>query len=201
VFYIRRPDQPRGRIYRITDKRMPVLTGDGVRTLARLILDDPRAVAMAAHYIDVQGERADQVIAAGEQVQLVELGTHSKGAIFLDGTHLVTPALEDAIDRISRRYEGFYFGRYDIRTPDVEAFQRGEGFKVIELNGVTSEATSMYDPRYTALDGWRTCFELWREAYAIGAQNLARGAQPLGFGELWRLVRTRGRGPAVTKVA
>jgi pimeloyl-ACP methyl ester carboxylesterase/membrane protein DedA with SNARE-associated domain len=201
VFYIRRPDQPRGRIYRITDKRMPVLTGDGARTLARLILDDSRAVAMAAHYIDVQGERADQIIPAGERVQLVELGTHSKGAIFLDGTHLVTPALEDAIDRISRRYEGFYFGRYDIRTPDIDAFQRGDGFKIIELNGVTSEATSMYDPRYTALDGWRTCFELWREAYAIGTQNLANGARPLGFGELLRLVRTRGRGPAATNAA
>lgn len=199
VFYIRHPGQAHGRIYRITDKRMPVLSGDGVRTLAQLILDDPRAVAMAAHYIDVQGERADQVIAADEQVQLVELGTHSKGAIFLDGTHLVTPALEAAIDRISRRYDGFFFGRYDIRTPDITAFQRGEGFKVIELNGVTSEATSMYDPRYSAIDGWRTCFELWREAYAIGAENLARGARPLGFRELWRLIRTRGRAPLATK--
>ncbi len=193
VFYIRHPDQQHGRIYRITDKRMPVLTGDGARTLAQLIYDDPRAVAMAQHYIDVQGERAEQVIPKGEAVQLVELGTHSKGSIFLDGTHLATPALEAAIDRISLRYAGFYFGRYDIRTPDIEAFRRGEGFKVIELNGVSSEATSMYDPKYSALDAYRTCFELWRKAFEIGAANMKRGARPHSFLALVRLLRSRGR--------
>jgi membrane protein DedA with SNARE-associated domain len=194
VFYYRLPNEPHGRVFRITDKRMPVLSGDDVRTLEQLILDDPRAVAMARHYIAAQGARADVVIPAGERVQLVELGTHSRGSIFLDGTALLTPALQAAIDRVSKRFDGYFFGRYDIRTADTEAFRRGEGFQVIELNGVTSEATSIYDPRYSVFDAYRTLFEQWRIAFEIGAQNIARGAQPLGLRELWRLVRTRGRG-------
>jgi hypothetical protein len=193
VFYYRLPNETRGRVFRITDKRMPVLTGDGVRTLETLILDDPRAVAMARRYIEMQGARAGDIIAAGEQVQLVELGTHSRGSIFLDGSALLTPALEAAIDRISKRFDGFYFGRYDIRTQDTEAFRRGEAFQVIELNGVTSEATSIYDPKYTVTDAYRTLFEQWRLAFRIGAENRARGAKVLGLRDLARLIRARGR--------
>jgi hypothetical protein len=76
-------------------------------------------------------------------VQLVELGTHCRGAMFLDGGWVKTEALEVAIDRLSKRYDGFYFGRYDIRTPCVEDFRQGRNFKVLELNGVTSEATHL----------------------------------------------------------
>jgi hypothetical protein len=111
----------------------------------------------------------------------------------LDGTALLTPALESAIDRVSKRFDGYFFGRYDIRTANTEAFRRGEAFQVIELNGVTSEATSIYDPRYSVIDAYRTLFEQWRIAFEIGAQNIARGAQPLGLADLWRLIRTRGR--------
>ncbi len=191
VFYLRRPGDAHGRIFRITDKRMPVLTADGARTLGQLILDDARAVAMAEIYIEQQGDAAERVPTAGERVQLVELGTHCRGAIFLDGTALATPALEAAIERISRRFDGFFFGRYDIRTPDLAAFQRGEGFKVIELNGVTSEATSIYDPKHSLLDAYRTLFEQWRMAFEIGSANLRAGAQPLGWRPLLRLLRTR----------
>ena len=67
-----------------------------------------------------------------------------RGAVFRDGNELLTPALENAIDAISRDYEGFYFGRYDIRTESAEALARGEDFKILELNGVTSEATSIH---------------------------------------------------------
>jgi membrane protein DedA with SNARE-associated domain len=193
VFYVRHPDQPAGRIFRITDKRMPALTGDGVRTLRRLILDDPRAVAMADHYIRVQGARADEVIPVGELVQLVELGTHSRGAIFLDGTHLATPALTAVIDTISQGFDGFFFGRYDIRAADEAAFAAGQGFKVIELNGVTSEATSIYDPRYSLFDAYRTLFEQWRLAFEIGAANRRRGAGQLTLRALLQLIQTRGR--------
>jgi hypothetical protein len=64
---------------------MPTVTGDGVSTLERLILADDRAVCMAQFLLDKHKKRASEVPAAGERVQLVEIGTHSKGALFLDG--------------------------------------------------------------------------------------------------------------------
>ena len=188
VFYYRFPNEATGRILAITDKRFPAVTGDGVKTLEQLILGDERAVCMARFYCDKMQERLWQVPAAGERVQLVELGTHSRGALFLDGAWLKTAAMEAAIDRVSKNFDGFYFGRYDIRVPSVEAFQQGRDFKVIELNGVTSEATSMYDPKNSILTAWRVLCEQWRIAFEIGAQNRARGCKPASIAELLRLI-------------
>lgn len=181
VFYVRLPDEDRGRIFSITDKRMPVVVGDGRRTLARLILDDDRAVCMARTYLEAQAERLDEVPGDGEQVQLVELGTHCRGAIFLDGAALSTPDLERSIDEISRGYEGFYFGRYDLRGFGPDPADPGPGFKIIELNGVTSESTDIYDPKNGLLPAYRKIFRQWRIAFEIGARNRAAGARPLGL--------------------
>jgi len=134
---------------------------------------------MAAIYLDKQHAHLHDVIAAGERVQLIELGTHCRGAFFSDGMRHVTPALEAAIDRVSRAFDGFFFGRYDVRCDSVEAFRRGE-FRVIELNGVTSEATSIYDASRGPLDAYTILFDQWRMAYEIGAENRARGAATTG---------------------
>ncbi|HEX7023946.1 MAG TPA: alpha/beta fold hydrolase, partial [Gemmatimonadales bacterium] len=47
VFYYRMPGEATGRVFSITDKRFPSVTGDGRSTLETLILRDPRAVALA----------------------------------------------------------------------------------------------------------------------------------------------------------
>ena len=165
-------------------------TGDGRSTITELILRDPRAVCMASVYLSLVRRPVEGVPAAGEPVRLVELGSHCRGAIFLDGTRLKTAALEQAVDRISKNHPGFFFGRFDIRTPSVEAFREGS-FKVIELNGVSAEATHIYDPTVGLLDAYRAMFTQWRIAFEIGAMNRERGALPMPVGDLWRLIRNR----------
>lgn len=187
VFYVRKPGEDHGRIFAITEKTMPVVVGDGRRTLDELILADPRAVAMAAVYLAEQEARLREVLPAGERVQLVELGTHCRGAYFGDGLRLKTPELEAAIDRVSRTFDGFFFGRYDVRSASLDDFRRG-AFQVIELNGVTSEATSIYDPAYGLFDAYRTLFAQWRLAFEIGAENRERGVAPAGFAVLAKLL-------------
>jgi hypothetical protein len=188
VFYVRQPGDWRGRVFSVTDKQFPAVTGDGRRTLEELILADPRAVLMAPTHFGRHADQLDRVPAAGEPVRLVELGTHCRGALFLEGGWALTPELEDAIDRLARGYEGFYFGRFDIRTPSVEDFLRGRNFKVVELNGVTSEATNIYDPRNTLLTAYRTLFRQWRLAFETGAANRERGARETSPTELCRLI-------------
>ena len=188
VFYYRYPDRPRGTIFSVTEKRIPHVTGDGRRTVEQLILSDRRAVCMAPLYLHRQVDQLDRVPAAGEAIPLVELGTHSRGAVFLDGGWVRSDALERVIDEISRGYRGFYFGRYDLRAPDADALKQGRNFKIIELNGVTSEATHIYDPRSSLLGAYRTLFEQWRIAFEIGRQNRERGVQPSTLRTLIRLV-------------
>ena len=66
-------------------------------------------------------------------------------------------------------------------------FRRGRNFKVVELNGVTSEATHIYDPAHGLLHAYKVLFRQWRLAFEIGAQNRARGTRPTPLIELLRL--------------
>ena len=184
VFYYRLPGWEKGQIFSITEKVMPVVTGDGKRTLEDLMLADDRAMCMAELYIWQNSAHAKRVLDHGERVQLVELGTHCRGAVFFDGSYAITPALESAIENIARTFQGFYFGRFDIRVPSVEDLKAGCNLKVLELNGVTSEATNIYDPQNTLLDAYRVLFRQWRIAFEIGERNRVRGAQTTSLGRL-----------------
>ncbi len=188
VFYYRLPGAARGRIFSITEKRFPTVTGDGANTLESLVLKDERAVCLARAYGERQRARWHEIIPAGEAVPLTDLGSHCRGAIFLDGASFQTAALEAAIESISQSYQGFYFGRYDIRAASPEAFRQGH-FKVIELNGVTSEATHIYDPRYSVWQAYCVLFAQWRLAFAIGKANQARGHCVASVRELLTLIQ------------
>ncbi len=187
VFYAREPAADRGFIFSITEKQMPVVTGDGETDLEELILSDRRAICIAGVYLEQNHDRLHQVPLAGEEVRLVELGTHCRGAIFLDGGWLWTEALEERIDLISRRYEGFFFGRYDLRGEDLDALKAGEGFRIVELNGVTSEAAHIYDPQHSLGAAYRALAYQWRLAYRIGAANRRQGAEVSKIKDLWAL--------------
>ncbi len=189
VFYIREPGGE-SRLFSITEKVLPELTGDGVRTLERLILDDARAVALAKHYLQVNRERLADVPQAGERVQLVELGTHCRGAVFLDGNRYQSDALLAAMDRVLATYEGFYFGRFDVRVPQGgAALAAGEGIRILELNGVSSESTDIYDPKNSIFHAWGVLCRQWGLAFRIGAANRANGAEVPTIGAIIRVLR------------
>jgi hypothetical protein len=194
VFYYRRPSEPRGHVFSMTEKVFPAVVGDGRRTLEELILLDERAVCSARLYRERHRERLEYVPAAGERFPLVELGTHCRGAMFLDGGSLLTPELEARFDTIAREFEGFYFGRFDVRVHGgLDAFRAGLGFKIIELNGVTSEATHIYHPGTPLRHAYRVLMAQWRLAFEIGAQNRRVGVPPTRLRTLVRLTREYAR--------
>lgn len=176
VFYTRLPGEERGRIFSITEKRLPTVVGDGRRTLEELILADERAVCAAPSYFERFAGKLDEIPAEGEEVRLTDLGTHCRGAVFLDGWEHWSEDLEAEIDRISRGFEGFYFGRYDLRVPSPEHLRAGREIKVLELNGVTSEATHIYDPKNSLWTAYRVLYRQWKLAFEIGRRNRERGA-------------------------
>jgi pimeloyl-ACP methyl ester carboxylesterase len=192
VFYARRPGESRGTVVSITEKRLPVVVADGCRTVERLILDHPRAVCMARFHLAQQSARLELVPTAGTPVRLGDCGSHCRGAEFLDGHRYAGPALEMAVEAVSRRYEGFHFGRFDVRAASADAFVRGE-FTVIELNGVTSEPTHIYDPGVSLVEAYRALFQQWSLAFEIGAANARQGA---AVTSVWALLRVAWSGLA-----
>ena len=184
VFYVRRPGDAHGRIVSITEKRLPSVTGDGLRTIEQLILTDADTIGMARFHLRHHAHHLDEVPAQGQLVMLGDCGSHCRGARFYDASALLTSSLAEAIDVIAARFEGFFFGRFDLRVPSREALARGEGITILELNGVTSEVTHIYDPAVRVSEAYRALCEQWRLAFEIGAENAARGARVWSILEL-----------------
>jgi membrane protein DedA with SNARE-associated domain len=186
IFYYRFPGEPRGHIFSITEKIFPVVTGDGHSTVAELVWRDPRARFLAEKYLTRLGSRANEVLPANEALKLVVAGNHAQGCIFRDGMHLCTRELADRIDEISGKLDGFFIGRYDLRFADEQDLRAGRNFQIIELNGASAEAASIYDARYSLLNAYRTLFRQWTLVFAIGAENRRRGCLPMKSLRCWR---------------
>lgn len=196
VFYVRRPGDARGFIFSITDKVQPRVTGDGKSSLRTLIWRDARLALQAATLLQQLGSAADRVPHAGERVLLSIAGNHCRGTMFLDGRALITPALERRIDEIAKSYSGFFFGRFDLRYANPEAFANGDDFHIVELNGVLSESTNIYDPSWSLRRGLRTLAAQWTLAFEIGAANARAGVPIPTVRELLRAARVhRARTP------
>ena len=190
IFYCRFPGQSEGRIFSITEKRFPVVVGNGSSTIAELVLGDERAVCLSSLYLARMKRLPEDIPAAGESVSLAELGSHCRGAVFLNGAAMETAALRSAVDSVARRFSGFYFGRFDVRSESVAHLQRGQ-FEILELNGVTAEPTHIYDPSVRLQEAYRALFDQWRIAFEIGAINRQQGHQPMSLREFVGLLRTR----------
>lgn len=189
VFYIRLPSTANGFIYSITRKTKTTVNGNGKSTLRQLILDDDRAIGMAKFFLDLHQEILETVPANGTTFSLSEIGTHSRGSLFADASSLLTDALTAEIDRISKHFDGFYFGRYDLIVPDEQSLKDGKNIKIIELNGVSSEATHIYDPSLSVFNGWRVIARQWRYAYQIGSELREKGLKPASLKDLFAALK------------
>jgi len=194
IFYYRYPGQAKGHILSITEKRFPVITGDGCSTVEDLVLRDERAVCLANLYL--RRLHRDAVPATGEVVALAELGSHCRGAIFLNGAAYETQALRDSVEGLAQSHDGFFFGRFDVRTPSIADLRAGR-FEVLELNGVSAEATHIYDPAVSLFEAYCVLFNQWRIAFEIGALNRRAGVLPMSLRDFYYLVTSR-KEPAVS---
>ena len=189
IFYCRRPGEERGRIVSITLKYFPYVFGDGQRTLRELILGDPRAGRLAHLYLRRHAARLDTVPEKGSAIRLAFAGSHSRGAIFRNGTALVTPEMEARFDDIAKRLPEFHFGRFDVRFEQFSALQLGRGFTIVEINGAGAESTHIWDRRTGLVEAWRALMRQYRWLFEIGHANRARGHRTMSVAEFIRAYR------------
>ncbi len=176
VFVIKEPKKT-AKIFSITHKIRPTVKGDGQRSLAQLILDDPRANLMAQFLLDKHQNHHNTIPQKDQTYPIVDLGTHCRGAVFKDANFLKTKELEVFFDTVLSKAPGLFFGRFDVRVPTITKFQQAENLSILEMNGVTSEAAHIYDPEASLLAAWKTLCIQWKYAFKIGKKNLADGAK------------------------
>lgn len=184
VLYARMPGQP-GAIRSLTFRYFPHVVGDGAMSVRELIARDPRARWKARLHLGCdashrglsQAELA-RVPARGEVVRIALIGNQRAGSLYRDGRSFVTAALEQRFDGIACAMTQFHYGRFDIRFGSVEALMRGEGFRIVEINGIGGEAIDAWDPALRWTQTYRRLFAEQEVLFEIGARNRARGFRP-----------------------
>ncbi len=165
LFYYRLPGASHGKISGITLKNFLTVEGNGRHTLEQLLSQVPR------HAMQIPKLRANMdlstILPAGVKECLVPYGNHNRGTEFLNGAAHITPKLEAYFDSLLRNVEGFYFGRLDIRYTDFDSLEKGRHYSIIELNGVASEPTHIYDPKHTFWAGQKEIFRHQRIMFEV----------------------------------
>jgi len=193
IFYIRHPDELKGKVTSLTLKSAPVVVGDGRSTIEDLIRNDPRAGLVPHLYLPRLAGRLKEVPPTGTPVKLVFVGNHCKGSTFRNGAQEITATLAATIDSIAQAIPDFHFGRIDVRFASLAQLRRGRGFRIIEINGSGSEATHVWDPNMKLADAYSAQFFHYRAAFMIGRANRSRGHRPTSIRETFRLWRLQKR--------
>lgn len=154
VFFVRVGGKPK--VTGINQKHFPSIIGNGVDTIDTLARNHYRYTSHWNSFL--QDFDTSIVLPDGEQKQLSFIGSHTLGCKFTDDSDLLTPELEAAIVAFFESQQGFNFGRVDVKCADQDAFQRGE-FVVIEVNGVASLPTHMFDPKFSVWRAYKVFFE------------------------------------------
>lgn len=170
ILYYRFPDADKGRITSITLKEFLFVTGDGHSTVLELVLQKPRAVLQLDRLRQTHANVLETIPDQGERVALGVVGNHAKGTVFLNGNQFIDARITETFDRISRQIEGVYYGRFDVKCDSLEALRRGEGLKIIEINGICSEPAHIYQP---GASYFRALWELMRHWEILRRVSLA----------------------------
>ena len=181
VFIVRRSG--RNTVTGINKKHFPEIVGNGrdsIAVLARQHYRYSEHWGIFLKYVDT-----GRVPAEGERVRLSFIGSHTMGCKFTDDTHLLTAALEAAVFEIVDSQPGFNFGRLDVKAHSEAAFQAGE-FVVIEVNGIASLPTNMFDPANSLRDAYRIFLNHGRMLVEIAAEHRHRAMDIKSARELWR---------------
>jgi len=172
IFYHKIPNETKGKITSITLKKYPTVTGDGTSTLEELISKNKRAQLYTAILEKLHSKNYSLVIPKGEEFILNTIGNHSKGTQFINGNHLITTKLESAVDTIFQQIPDIYYGRFDLKYNSIEELLQLKHFKIIEINGIISEPTHIYDPNnITYFKALKEIRKHWKLIYKIATTN------------------------------
>ncbi|BDD04720.1 hypothetical protein [Aureibacter tunicatorum] len=182
VLYYRYPSGKSG-ITSIVTKGFLSVTGDGSSTLLNLMNNEIRAVDRIDYLKSKFSERLNEVLPSGEILVLEQIGNHCRGTEFINANYLICDQLVKVFDEISSTLDGFYYGRFDIKAESIDKLMKGEGIKVMEINGVNSEAAHIYDKNYTLLHAYKDVLMNLNMVFEIANENRKHGCKPAKLSE------------------
>ncbi len=172
LFYHRMPDESEGKITSFTLKKFLIVVGNGTSNLSELILADKRAYLYYNLLQNIHKDNMQAIPKKDKIVQLSVIGNHSKGTQFVNGNHLINKDLEKMMDGVSKQIDGWFYGRLDIKYNTFEDLIAGKNVKILEINGIISEPTHIYDPENsTYFSAIQSLKKHWKISYQIAQKN------------------------------
>ncbi|MBS7332729.1 MAG: D-alanine--D-alanine ligase [Weeksellaceae bacterium] len=192
AFYVRLPKEKKGKLISMTGKDFLQFTGDGKSTFRELIDQNIRALFRKDYLVERYKNQLDEILPKGESILVEPIGNHNRGTTFLDASDLISPELENQIDKIAQSINGFYYGRFDIKAKTIEDLQNGN-FVILEVNGANSEATHVYDPKHNLFFAYKEVIRHLNYQHKIAKQNHQLGHQYIKWPTLALELMNRGR--------
>jgi hypothetical protein len=172
IFYHRIPGEKTGVITSITLKKYLAVVGNGTSSLLELIKNDNRAKLYVTLISELNKNRLHYIPKKNEKIVLNIIGNHSKGTQFINGNHLINKELTNFFDQLNYSISDWYYGRIDIKYNNFNELIKGENFKIIEINGIISEPTHIYDAsKGSYFQALKSIKNHWKIAYNIGVKN------------------------------
>lgn len=189
VLFSRLPNERKGKVSSLTMKEFLTVTGDGKSTIKELIEASTRARFQLEVLESKLGEGIHKNLPENEKLLLEPIGNHCRGTKFINANHLINEKLDEVFSRIAESFEGFYYGRFDMKVASIEDLYRGENIKIMELNGVSSDPGHIYDPNYRLWKAYRDLRWHWKRSAEISIHNQKRGFHPLPFSKVWAIIK------------
>lgn len=190
IFYVKLPGEGKGRITGIVEKKFITVKGNGKNTIRDLLAAEPRYFLQLPTLEQIIDKNVlSSILPEGIEQQVIAIGNHARGSLFLNASDKITPQLEAVINEWCERFPGFNFGRLDIRFVNWERLTQGLDFVIIELNGAGSEPTHIYDPSQSIFFAWKEIMRHWRLLYVVSTDQHRKGIPYLSFREMIRLIR------------
>ena len=183
IFYVRFPNEKKGKITGIVAKEFLIIEGNGIATLEELIKSNPRYELQLKALQKEYGSQLQDVLDSGEKRNLVPYGNHARGAKFIDASDLISDKLTQVIDDMCLQISEFYFGRLDVMYHSWEDLEEGKNFSLVEVNGAASEPTHIYDPKHSIFFAWKELARHITYMYQISVLNHQRGFSYLSHKE------------------
>jgi len=174
VLFYKFPSGKKG-VTSVVGKSFLTVIGDGKSTLKELIFNEIRAATRINFLSEKFRDKWNSIIKKNEEILLEEIGNHNRGTTFLNSNNIICEELVNIMDSITKNIEGFHFGRLDLKCNSIKELYKGENIKVIEVNGVASEAAHIYDPKMKLLNAYKAVYENNKIVYLISKELKEQG--------------------------
>lgn len=181
ILYSRLPNESKGVVSSITIKEFLSVTGDGKQTIEKLLKNNYRAALIWKELKKKAKIDFQRIPADGETVIVEKIGNHCRGTIFRNATEIDKAKTATAIDKIMANFEGFNYGRFDMKVKSIEDLYAAKNIKILELNGVNADAAHIFDPNYGLIQASKDVAWHWKRLSEIAIFNQNQGHSPVAF--------------------